>query len=147
MSEAFKFEESMPEETLSINMTPMVDVIFILLVFFLCVSQIKSGRLDIDLPTVDRRSEGRIASSEGQPLVVEVGLKDRLSIAGQPVPRGGSVETLIKAEIERRGGHPLVVLRGDDQASYGTVIRVFSILQGSGIRRIEIDFDPKGSSR
>jgi len=143
----FQFEDTALEEPIGLNMTPMVDVIFILLVFFLCVSQLKSGRLDIDLPPVDRHSDRQLASSDRKPLVVEVGRQDQLRIAGRTLSSESAVRTLIQTEIKKRDGQLPVILRGDNHANYGTVIRVFSLLQHAGIRKIEIEFEPEGRAR
>ena len=49
--------DELEESSAGMNLTPMVDVIFILLVFFLCVSQLKSGALELEIPDANQLKE------------------------------------------------------------------------------------------
>ena len=65
----FNLDEAPPEEP-GMLMTSMIDIIFILLAFFVCVTELKKGTLDVDVPEVPTMDTNEADSPD--PLVVEV---------------------------------------------------------------------------
>jgi biopolymer transport protein ExbD len=119
-------ETSMSE----INVTPMVDVMLVLLVIFILAAPILTHRVTLDLPQAtsqpDRIAPGTVTiavSREGAILweceqLTPVQLDMRLaSLAAQPDP-------------------PEIRIRGDRQAEYGHVAKVMSAAQRSGIKKL-----------
>ena len=62
-------------------MTSMIDVIFILLAFFICVTELKKGQLDVDVPEVPTVEQAE-PEEELEPIVIEVSSEDLVYVDG-----------------------------------------------------------------
>lgn len=137
----FSFEESSEESGL--NVTPMVDVIFILLVFFLCVSQLKSGKLDIQLPKVDRSPEV-VSVEKKKPIVVQMSAGGKIAIGNQIFndfkPLKGALEKLVK---EKGVDHPISI-ECDEKVTMGRTGRVFAMMMNAGFRKVSLPVNEEG---
>lgn len=123
-------------------MTSMIDVIFILLAFFVCVSELKKGHLDVEVPKVsDASSE---SSSSGDPIIVEVTGDDRVSVGGEVAASDDELARLIAQAVERLGVDAPVHLSGDRSAKNGTMMRVVSHLSKAGLKKIEFAVESGG---
>ncbi len=105
----------------TINLTPLIDVVFLLLIFFMVTTTFKKERnLVVTLP----ESRGEAALAEENVLNVIIDRSGTYSINGRTV-RNGEVETLMRALGEASKGNnklPLVIL-ADELTSYKHVIR------------------------
>ncbi len=129
----FTLDEPPPEEP-GMLMTSMIDIIFILLAFFVCVTELKKGTLDVDVPevpTMDTRQDETV-----EPLVVEVTADNRVFVGGVEVD-DDALDRILKETVEARGRDTPVHLSGDRDARNGTMMRVVSRLSRAGIARIE----------
>lgn len=134
--------DELEESSAGMNLTPMVDVIFILLVFFLCVSQLKSGALELEIPD----APGEAASARkaaGDPIVVEVDKNDRLTLDGQEYKDLGDFQRRVAELAKSRGPKTAVFVRGDTRAGYGKVLKVLGLLRNAGLTRANLEFDPE----
>lgn len=129
--------------TVGMDMTPMIDVVFQLIIFFMTVSQ--QSQLDatpVELP--------RLAGAEDQgpkTLTINVTQDDRLVVSGNPTDLPG-LEGLIAREVVGLGGRPErveVVLRVDRRTDSALVNRVMGLLRRSGIRHARIAVEVPGS--
>lgn len=123
-----------PEEP-GMLMTSMIDVIFILLAFFICVSEIKKGTLNVDVPEVPTADGASAADME--PVVVEVSAEDAIFLDGERVDDPGELARRLAEVSERSQGEAPVRLSGDAAARNGTMMRVVSELSRAGLRRVE----------
>jgi len=129
-----KRDEDLPIE---FNNTSMTDVIFILLIFFISLSQVRTSSLPIKLPSVSAQASSGF--EQGKPLVVEVASDDRITLDGAPV----SVEELAarvkarKAMTTEGEEEPRVRIRGDRSAKNGTMMQVVAALAEAGLSKIE----------
>lgn len=123
-------------------MTSMIDVIFILLAFFVCVSELKKGHLDVEIPKVSDASAE--SSSSGDPIVVEVTGDDRVSIGGEVAASDDELARLIAQAVERLGVDAPVHLSGDRSAKNGTMMKVVSHLSRAGLKKIEFAVESGG---
>ncbi len=122
----FRFAPPRPKRRPSL--TPMIDVVFLLLVFFMLASQF--GR-DAALPLV---VGGQGATYEGPPRLIMVGA-DRLSVNGVAVDLDGLVTTLLPL---MQAPDDIVVLRADDTATLQNLVDVADHLATSGISKIAV---------
>lgn len=125
-------EERSPE----LNMTSMTDVIFILLIFFISLSEIRASRVNLDLPSVDQ--EGAQAADERKPVVVEITADGRVLLDGERREVRAIVAHLT-ALRERTGIDPRIRIRGDRTGDWGVVAGVLAGLSTAGLQRIEIE--------
>jgi len=138
----FDLGEPPPEEP-GMLMTSMIDVIFILLAFFVCVSEIKKGELQVDVPEVPA-VETESQAEEVEPIVVEVTAEDRVFIGGVEGRNDEALRKLLAKEIAAKGAQAPVRLSGDKQAKNGTMMRVVSHLSRAGLKRIEFTVEAGG---
>lgn len=117
--------------------TAMIDVIFILLIFFVSVSRLKESRLELQLPDVEARAH---ESLRGDPLVIEIGADGRILFEGASL---GSTAELAQAlarasDGSLAAGERPVQVRGDRDARHGDIAAVLQALQKSGFYKLDI---------
>ncbi|MHB0956518.1 MAG: ExbD/TolR family protein [Pirellulaceae bacterium] len=118
------------------NMTPMIDVVFLLLIFFMTVSQVSEiNRERLELP----RQQG---SDDQKPavLTINVNQSGQLIIGGTIYPLADLI-SLVADELARLGDDPsrlTVVLRADRRAASAIVNRTVNALARLDIRNVRI---------
>ena len=115
-----------------INVTPLVDVMLVLLIIFMVTVTLPAVGVPIDLP------ESRAAPVEEAPdqITISVDRAGVIYIEDAPVPAGGLPEAL--AALDRGGEPPLVVLRADRGLEYGRVMQVMGELGRAGFTSISM---------
>jgi biopolymer transport protein TolR len=117
-----------------INVTPMVDVMLVLLIIFMVSAPLLTVGVQIDLPQTQAKS----LSQDKEPLTVTVNTKGEVYLMNSEI----KVEELIaklKAITEARGGaEERIYVRGDKNVNYGTVMRVMGRLSAAGFRRVAL---------
>ncbi|MDE2998742.1 MAG: biopolymer transporter ExbD [Gemmatimonadota bacterium] len=129
-----------PKRRPSINITSLIDVLFLLLTFFLVTTSfIEQSALKVELPSMEN------ADRVQQPkrFVLDVAPDGGIHYDGQPVERAALSVRLQTAsdEINASGG---LVLRADRDLPHGEVISVLDIIRGAGIRRFVIATESAG---
>ena len=104
------------------DITSLIDVMFMLIIFFVLTASFVQGKLDVELPS----GKGVSAGAKGA-VTVAVEKNGAISWAGKAV----SKEEL--AELAKRIGAREVLVAGDRGAPYGMVAEVLSILRGAGV--------------
>ena len=117
-----------------INVTPMVDVMLVLLIIFMVSAPLLTVGVPVDLPQTQAKS----IDQDKEPLAVSVDDKGKVFLQNSEV----SVEELVtklKAMTEARGGpDERIFVRGDRKVDYGTVMRVMGRLSAAGFRRVAL---------
>src|SRR6185503_15378138 len=118
-----------------INVTPMVDVMLVLLIIFMVSAPLLTVGVPIDLPQTKAAS---LDQADKEPLAVSV-TKSQVYLQNTEV----QIEELLpklKAIIEARGGgtEERIYVRGDKAVDYGTVMKVMGRLSAAGYRRIAL---------
>jgi biopolymer transport protein TolR len=119
-----------------INVTPMVDVMLVLLIVFMVSAPLLTVGVPIDLPQTQAKS----LNQDKEPLTLSVTLKGEvfLQSSTDPIPIDQLVPKL-KAVTEARGGlDERIYVRGDRKVDYGTVMRVMARLSAAGFRRVAL---------
>jgi biopolymer transport protein TolR len=119
-----------------INVTPMVDVMLVLLIVFMVSAPLLTVGVPIDLPQTQAKS----LNQDKEPLTLSVTLKGEvfLQSSTDPIPIDELVAKL-KAVTEARGGlDERIYVRGDRKVDYGTVMRVMARLSAAGFRRVAL---------
>jgi biopolymer transport protein TolR len=113
-----------------INITPMVDVMLVLLIIFMVAAPLMTVGVPIDLP----QTQARELAQDSEPVAVSVSPEGQIYIGDDPV----TYETLADAVAAQTGGdtEQRVFVRGDTAANYGAVMRVMGVLSGAGYSRI-----------
>jgi biopolymer transport protein ExbD len=116
----------------AIDIAPLVDVVFLLVIFFAVSTTFQdSAGLKLQLPTSD-------AAVDREPREVTVVLdrEGRLEFDGQLVEEG-DLEGALSAALAGRED-PLVVLRADKDASHGDVVRIMGLIRKAGAEGLTI---------
>lgn len=124
---------------LEINMTPMIDVTFLLLIFFMTVNQVsKANRAEVQLPP----AKGSQDQSEGS-LVINVDVTGAIEVSGNTISLAQLV-TLVNAELARVDDEPSrvkVVLRADRRGTCRTANEVVKLLERLDVRSVRISVE------
>jgi biopolymer transport protein TolR len=117
-----------------INVTPMVDVMLVLLIIFMVSAPLLTVGVPIDLPQTQAKS----MDQDKEPLAVSVNEKGQVFLQESEVQVDELVAKL-KAVTEARGGmDERIYVRGDKKVDYGTVMRVMGRLSAAGFKRVAL---------
>lgn len=113
----------------------MVDVLFLLLIFFMTASVFRDSELsmDVSLPTSETAAA---AVGPAQQIIVTIGPDDRVFLGERPVPIG-ELRGILE-ELRAIAGDEAVVVRADEAASAGTMVRVMDLAQQAGLTETSI---------
>src|SRR5204863_10118322 len=117
-----------------INVTPMVDVMLVLLIIFMVSAPLLTVGVPIDLPQTQAKS----LDADKEPLTISVNVKGQVFLQESEIVLDDLVAKL-RAVTDARGGlDERVYVRGDRQVDYGTVMKVMGRLSAAGFRRVAL---------
>jgi biopolymer transport protein TolR len=117
-----------------INVTPMVDVMLVLLIIFMVSAPLLTVGVPLDLPQTQAKS----LEQDKTPLQLSVDTKGRVFINDTEVAMSELIPKL-KAITDARGGmDERIYMRADKKADYGTVAKVMGQLSGAGFKRLAL---------
>lgn len=123
---------SRPGKSASVGLTPLIDVVFILLLFFMLATDFQRWRvIDIDSMNVETQA----MSSVDAPLLVEVGAQN-LKVDGKPVTLT-LLAGVLKDRLENTP-NAAVVVSALTEASVQRLVSVMDVLQDSGITQARL---------
>jgi biopolymer transport protein ExbD len=123
-----------------INVTPLIDVLLVLLIIFMCVAPVAPRALAAGLP---RTASAPRPSPRG--LVLEVGA-EALALNGTPVLTFPDLDRRLRAAFATRGDGTLFV-RPEADAPYERVVRAIDVAAGAGASRVGLMETGPGSGR
>ena len=117
-----------------INVTPMVDVMLVLLIIFMVSAPLLTVGVPLDLPQTQAKS----LEQDKTPLQLSVDVKGKVFINDTEVSMTDLIAKL-KAITDARGGmDERIFMRADKKADYGTVAKVMGLLSGAGFKRLAL---------
>ena len=113
-----------------INMTPLIDVMLVLLVIFMITAPLMSSSLKLDLP----KTEGAKPSDAPLYIALAIDAKGQLFYGDEPV----NAEALVRRarDAAQRDPSTEVQLRADTSVPYGRVAELIGLVQQAGLSRI-----------
>ena len=111
-----------------INVTPMVDVMLVLLVIFMVTAPMLQRGTDVQLPQVQHSD-----LKEQSRLTLTLTREGRIFLNNEEVPKAELQNRLVAAARNRER---TVQFRGDSHVSYGLVIEVMDAMKGAGIETV-----------
>ena len=120
-----------------INMTPLVDVMLVLVVIFIITAPLLASSIRLDLPGTD------VAKPNDAPRFVTVALdaKGQLFLSDKPVTALELAQKL--ADSGRQNPETEVQLRADQSVPYGRIVEVMGAAQKAGLNRIGFVAEPR----
>jgi biopolymer transport protein ExbD/biopolymer transport protein TolR len=124
--------DSLYQPQAEINVTPLVDVMLVLLIIFMVTAPLLAAGVKVDLP------QAKMAQllDRKEPIVITVGKDGKLSLGAEAIGADDLVATVEAKLGADRGG--VVHLRGDKDAAYGDVVAIMDRLAMGGITHIAI---------
>ena len=106
-----------------VDITPLMDVMFMLIIFFVLTTSFSRGEILVNLP------EGQGSRMEGEITVLNVGADGKLLINGEEVISSDLAGIAIESEQSGRK----FVIAGDKAAPYGVIASILELLQKEGV--------------
>jgi biopolymer transport protein TolR len=121
-----------------INVTPMVDVMLVLLIIFMVAAPLMTVGVPIDLPDTQAKS----MNTDTQPITVSVNAEGEIFIQETPI----TIEEMVPKlqAIAKQGYEERIFVRGDKDADYGQVIKVMARISSAGFKNMGLVSLPEG---
>ena len=117
-----------------INVTPMVDVMLVLLIIFMVSAPLLTVGVPIDLP----QSQAKSLDQDKEPLTLSVNDKGQVFLQNAEIKVDDLIPKL-QAVAEARGGTDArIYVRGDKKVDYGTMMQVMGRLSSAGFHRVAL---------
>jgi biopolymer transport protein TolR len=118
-----------------INVTPMVDVMLVLLIIFMVTAPLLVAGVPVDLPD----SKAGALNQEQQPVQISLDAAGGLFINDEAVaPDQLPIRLAAIARSAREEGGPRIFLRADRRLDYGRVMQVMGEINNAGLRRVAL---------
>ncbi len=124
-----------------INVTPLVDVMLVLLIIFMVTAPLMSAGVKVDLPQAKASQQ----LNPKEPIVVIIGKDGQVALGGETVDRA-DIAARVKLEIGD-DAERIVHLKGDKDAPFGEIVAVMDDLASQGIVRLAILTDRKHAAQ
>jgi biopolymer transport protein TolR len=118
-----------------INVTPMVDVMLVLLIIFMVTAPLLTVGVPIELP----KTEAKQLEGDKEPLTISVDPEGKIFLQETELQIDEIVPKL--TAIAKNGYEERIFVRGDRRVNYGVVMRVMGTISAAGFRRIALVSD------
>jgi biopolymer transport protein TolR len=117
-----------------INVTPMVDVMLVLLIIFMVSAPLLTVGVPIDLPQTQAKS----LDQDKEPLTISVNGQGQWFLQNTEIAVDDILPKLKAITTARGGMDERIYVRGDRKVDYGTVMKVMGRLSGAGFHRVAL---------
>ncbi len=117
-----------------INVTPMVDVMLVLLIIFMVSAPLLTVGVPIDLP----QSQAKSLEQDKAPLTISVNDKGKIYLQESEIDAEGLIPKLEAIAQARGGNDARIYVRGDKNVSYGAMMNVMGRLSAAGFHRVAL---------
>lgn len=123
-----------------INITPMVDVMLVLLIIFMVTAPFLNEGIDVDLP---QATASATKPSEAKDNVITLNTKGEIYLSGDKKSYsldtvGGKLSSILKDATDK-----VVFLQADKKVAYGEIVKLMSICKEVGVERIGMVTQPE----
>ncbi len=122
-----------------INVTPLVDVMLVLLIIFMIATPMLHQGVEVTLPEME--SPASLAIRDEDPMILTVAQNDLVYIKDEPVATALLVDRLLPL-LELRD-YEAVFIKGDAAVPYGRIIHVLDVLERANIHRVSLVVQPE----
>ena len=121
----------------TINTTPLVDVMLVLLIIFLITIPVVTTSIKVDLP----REKNQLRVTKPENVIISVDQRGKIFIYDTPVKDSRDLIERLKVFAKQKP-QPEVQIRGDGRGQYDSVGRVIYAVQRAGITKVGFITDP-----
>jgi biopolymer transport protein ExbD len=130
---AFAQADSRQDAISSINITPLVDVMLVMLVIFMIAAPVFSRAIPLPLGHPNEQ-----AKPPPPPIELRIDAAGEIFLGGQPMPVS-ALPSVFSAELERAGSQPVILnIDANGEADYQVVAKVLATAQNAGLGNIRI---------
>ena len=115
-----------------INVTPLVDVMLVLLIIFMVTAPLMTSGVSVDLPKTDAKP----LNSDSQPLTVSIDAKGQIFLQDQQLQLPELVTKL--QAIAQNNQDRRIFVRGDKDLAYGRIMEVIGTITQGGFTRVAL---------
>ena len=119
-----------------INVTPLVDVMLVLLIVFMIAAPLLSVGVPVELPKTDAKA----LPSQQEPITITVDFEGGVFIQDEEISLDDLATRLIA--VSTNGYEERIYLRGDRETDYGEVMKVMARINTAGFTNIGLVTDP-----
>src|SRR5262252_2922007 len=115
-----------------INVTPLVDVMLVLLIIFMVTAPLMTSGVSVDLPKTDAKP----LNTDSQPLTVSINAAGKIFLQDQEVQLDelvGKLQAISQNNQDRR-----IFVRGDKELSYGRIMEVMGTITEGGFSKVAL---------
>jgi biopolymer transport protein TolR len=118
----------------AINVTPMVDVMLVLLIIFMVSAPLLTVGVPIDLPQTQATSLGQ----DKEPLTVSVNDQGQIFLQNAEISVDDLLPKLQAVAQARGGSEARIYVRGDKKVDYGSMMKVMGRLSSAGFHKVAL---------
>jgi biopolymer transport protein TolR len=119
-----------------INVTPMVDVMLVLLVIFMVAAPLLTVGVPVDLP----QSQAPAINQPQEPLVITVNAQGQMFLQNDPIADDQLVPRL--EAITKANPNADIYVRGDQAINYGRVMQIMGMVSAAGYQKVSLITEP-----